>query len=120
MGGGVAAGKLTKSIADEMVEDDAEALTRVLEKELRRLSLEYMLSEWEVEQIIVVVRNTADAEWLRSMYKETSGRNEPGRRFVRRKFNQEFKKIAKRRQKVTPPSAMLFRRQVESLAKTAE
>ncbi len=120
LGGGVAAGKLTKSIADEMVEDDAEALTRVLEKELRRLSLEYMLSEWEVEQIIVVVRNTADAEWLRSMYKETSGRNEPGRRFVRRKFNQEFKKIAKRRQKVTPPSAMLFRRQVESLAKTAE
>ena len=103
LGGAGAAGKLTKSIADVMAEDDAKALLEVLEKELHRLSQEYMLSEREVEQIIDVVSNTVNTKWLRCMYKETGGRMEPGRRFVRRKFEQEFKKIAKGRQKFTLP-----------------
>ena len=120
LGGGFAAGKLTKSATDKMVEDDAKALTEVLQEEVQRLSLEYMLSEREVEQIMDVVRNTANAKWLRNMYKETGGRKEPGRCFVRRKFEQEFQKIAKRRRKGTPPSAKRFYREAQGLAETMQ
>ena len=100
LGGATTAGKLTKSIADEMIEDDAEALIRVLKKELQKLSQEHLLDEQEVEQIADVVRNKADAEWLRRMYRETGSCDELGCRFVRQEFEQEFEKIAKRRPRV--------------------
>lgn len=105
VGGGTVVRGLTKSVADEIVEDDAQALIEVLQAELCSLSLEYGLSEGEVEEIIDVVRDTADEEWLRRMYKETGGRREPGRRFVRRKFEREFEKIAKRCQRSAGRSA---------------
>ena len=103
LGGGIGAGKLTKGAADRIVEDDAKALLSVLEKELSELCWEYMLSTWEMEQIMAVVRDEVDDKWWRDMYKQTGGHNETGCRFVRRKFEQEFEKIAERRQKVTPP-----------------
>ena len=103
LGGGFATGKAAKSIADEMVSDDAKALIKVLEKELQRLSLESMLNEQEVDEIIAVVGDKVDGEWLRRMYKKTGGRKNPGCRFVRREFEGKFKKIAERRQNIAPP-----------------
>ena len=120
LGGGFAAGELTKSIADEMVEDDAEALLEVLGMELQRLSLEYMLTEREVEKIMAVVRDTADAKWLRRMYKKTGGSKRQGRRFVRRQFKQEFRRIAEQRRRVALPSAQRFRGEVQSLVETLQ
>ena len=81
--GTAASRRLAQSSADKLVKNDAEALIKVIEKEMQRLSLEYMLSEGEVEQVIAVARNTANTKWLRHMYKETGGREELGRRFVR-------------------------------------
>lgn len=120
LGGGFASGKLTKSIADRMVEDDAKALLEVLGKELQRLSLEYMLTEREVEEIMAVVRDTANAKWLRRMYKKTGGCEKQGRCFVRREFEQEFKRIAGRRQSVALPSAQRFCGEVQSLVETLQ
>ena len=117
LGGGMAAGKLTQSIADELVEDDDSALVKVLEKELQKLSLEYMLSEAEVEQVLAVVRDTANTNWLRRMYKETGGREDLGRRFVREQFECEFEDVAKRRRTFVSPSAEHFRCEVRELAK---
>ena len=119
LGVGTAAGNVAKSIADEITPDDSEALLKFLEEELRTLSLEYMLSEQEVKQIIDVVRKKVDEEWLRGMYRETGGREEPGHRFVRREFEQEFEEIAKRRPRVAPLSVTHFRRAVKNLAELA-
>lgn len=119
LGVGAAAGNVAKSIADEITPDDSKALLELLEDELQKLSLEYMLSKQEVKQILDVVRNEADEEWLRRMYRETGGCDEPGRCFVRREFEQEFEKIAKRRPRVAPLSAMRFRREVKSFAELA-
>lgn len=104
--------QVAKSIAIEFVEDDAEALIRVLEVELQKLALEYMFSDPEVEQIAKMVRRKVDAEWLRGMYRETGGDSATGRRFVRDMFNREFMEITERRRKVAPPSARRFRREM--------
>lgn len=99
LGGGAAASETTRSIADEIVEDDAIKLMRTLEAELQTLSLEYMLSEQEVKKVLYKVRCEIDAyaEWLRGMYKETSGDPVTGRDFVRRKFEHLFLQTAKLR-----------------------
>lgn len=112
LGLGIVTSQVTKSIADEFVEDDVEALVRVLEVELQKLALEYMFSEPEVERIAEMVRRKADAEWLRRMYRETGGDSAAGRRFVCETFEREFMEIAERRQKIAPPSAKRFRREV--------
>ena len=112
LGLGIVTSQVTKSIADEFVEDDVEALVRVLEVELQKLALEYMFSEPEVERIAEMVRRKADAEWLRKMYRETGGDSAAGRRFVCETFEREFMEIAERRQKIAPPSAKRFRREV--------
>ena len=118
LGLGIVTSQVTKSIAAEFVEDDAEALVRVMEVELQKLALEYMFSEQEVERIAEMVRRKVDAEWLRRMYKETGGDGASGRRFVRKTFEREFMEIAERRRKVAPPSARRFRREVIELVST--
>lgn len=117
LGGGAAAGKLTQSVADGMVEDDASALLKVLEKELQKLSQEYMLDKPEIKQVLAEVRATADADWLRRMYKKTGGRKGPGRRFVRQAFERTFKEVATRRRTLVSPSAEHFRREVQELGR---
>lgn len=116
LGGGTFAGKVTKAIADEICEDDVEALKKILERELRRLSEEYMLDKREIEQIIDDVGGAADAEWFRHMQKETRGREGPGARFVRDKFEHEFQTIAKRRQMIAPPSDRSFHDEARRMA----
>lgn len=110
--GSFSASKVTKSIADKVAPDDAEALIRMLEEELQELSFEYMLSECEVVEIMDVVRETvaSNPEWLRSMYRETQGHEEVGRCFVRDKFEGEFQKIAERRQKIVLPLLLIGKR----------
>ena len=97
LGGGEISGQAAKSIADEIVEDDAIKLMRALEAELQTLSYEYTLSEQEVEKVLYLVRDEVDAEWLRGMYKETGGDPASCRDFVREQFEHQFMKIAERR-----------------------
>ena len=88
---------ISKSIADEIVEDDAIKLMRALESELQTLSYEYTLSEQEVEKVLYLVREEVDPVWLRGMYKETGGDPARCRDFVREQFEHHFMKIAARR-----------------------
>ena len=101
--GGAASAHVAKDIADGIVEDDAEALIRTLQAELRRLAREYMLSGAEVEQVVEAVRGEVDRDWLREMYRETQGHEALGRRFVRNRFEHEFKEIARGRRTVPWP-----------------
>ena len=97
VGGGALAGQGAKGIADEIVEDDAIQLMRALDAELQTLAFEYLLSEQEVEKVLKAIRREIDPEWLRGMYKETDGDPASWRDFVRRKFEHQFKMIAKQR-----------------------
>ena len=108
LGGGFVAGKAARWSADKIVEDDAKGLIRVLERELPALCQEYLLTEPEVGRVIDYSIGTADSKWLRGMYRATGGNHESGRDFVRREFEHEFKKLAKQRPKVAPPSANGF------------
>ena len=108
LGGGFGAGKAARWFADKIAEDDAKGLIRVLEWELQALCQEYLLTEPEVGRIRDYSIGTADSKWLRGMYSATGGNVEAGRDFVRREFEHEFKKLAKQRPKVAPPSANGF------------
>lgn len=111
LGGGAAAGKLTQSVADGMVEDDADALLKVLEKELQKLSQEYMLDKPEIKQVLAEVRATADANWLRRMYKKTGGRKAQVAASCGRRSNGRSRKSpsAAGRWSRPPPSAFTAR-----------
>ena len=95
--GGTVSGLAAKSIADEIVEDDAIKLMRSLKAELQTLSYEYTLSEQEVEKVLYLVRDEVDPVWFRGMYKETGGDPASCRDFVREQFEHHFMKITKLR-----------------------
>ena len=103
LGLGAASGAAAKTIADEFVEDDAQALLRILEEELQTLAQEYMLSLGEFEEIVEAVRGEIDGKWLRGMYRQTQGKTRRGRKFVRGRFEANFQSIVGRRPVVPWP-----------------
>ena len=120
IGVGLGAGKVVKTVADGVVEDDSKRLLKILEDELQTLAFEYMLTEGEVEQIVGVVRKTGDEKWLRRMYKKTRNSDYSCRRFVRREFEQEFQRIIRKRPKFTLPSIKEFEEEVCNLVEKLE
>lgn len=120
VGGGMAANSGAKGLADMIVEDDSEALMKILQHTLAKLAFEYMLSKQEVAQLIEVVQNRIDGDWLRRMYRETECRKKRGRRFARREFEGVFQEIAQRRPRIAAPSAAHFRRETAAHANGLE
>ena len=110
--------KVAKVVADRVADDDSKHLLKALEDELQALALEYMLTEGEVEQILVVVRKTVDQKWLRRMYKETRDSAHSHRRFVRREFEKEFLRTIRKRPGVVPPPVEKFEEEVSDYWKT--
>ena len=65
-----------------------------------------MLTEVEVERIVLVVSRTVDQKWLRRMFKETRAASEENvREFVRLEFESQFESLIQQRPKITLPTA---------------
>ena len=77
LGGGYGAGEVAHSVADEIVEDDAVELIRVLEQELRALCQEYLLTEPEVGRIIDSIGTAVDSEGCAGCTARLAGTSNP-------------------------------------------
>ena len=111
--GGMGGHKVAKGVADAVADDDSKALIGTINAEVTSLASEYMLTENERERVAGRIREIIDQKWLRRMYKES--RNSNPRRFVRRKLEGEFKKIALVRSRISTPSVDDFERGLQDV-----
>ncbi|MFC5583189.1 hypothetical protein [Rhodanobacter terrae] len=61
-----------KKVLDLFVEDDAVAIQRLLDAEMREFVFDYLLTEAEIGEFTVFVGKTIDAKFLRTIYGSTS------------------------------------------------
>ena len=113
LAGGIGAHKISKGVADAVVDDDSKALISAIDAEVTVLASEYMLTENEVERFAKRIGKIIDQKWLRRMYKQS--RDSDPRRFVRRELEGEFKKIARVRPIIPAPSMDDFERGVQDV-----
>ena len=65
---GAAAGKATEAILGNFIEDDADEMVRIIEKEFSRLAVDYLLNQKEAEEIVNKLSDALDGKKLKDMY----------------------------------------------------
>lgn len=68
IGAGMAANKATSSVLDSFIEDDADEMVRIIEKQYCRLATEYLLNQKEAEKVADALKNLLDGSTLKEMY----------------------------------------------------
>ncbi|MDO5296067.1 MAG: hypothetical protein Q4F00_05395 [bacterium] len=66
--GGSLAGKATNAVLDEFIEDDANQMIKIIEKQFVRLAADYLLSKKETESVVEQLGETVTASTLKEMY----------------------------------------------------
>lgn len=97
--GGTAASKSATAVLDSCIEDDANEMLAIVEKEFSKLSLKFLLNRKEVEAAVDEFKNNDIPVFLRDMYAEKEKR-----KFVRKKLKPIFSLIAANRETVSLPS----------------
>lgn len=115
LGGGMAASGLAKAIGDEIAEDDAVAMLRIVQGEAERVATDFLLSEDEAERFAQRVQALVTGGWLRDMY--AAGRDEWDRRsFAHQALDGIGLAIASDREKIGAPSDDLIVWALEDVA----
>lgn len=68
VGGGVTASKVTDTVVGSFIEDDAEEMIRIIQKEFQKLSSEYLLNKVEAEKIVDKLQDKLDGKRLKEMF----------------------------------------------------
>ena len=68
IGAGMAANKATSSVLDSFIEDDADEMVRIIEKQYCRLATDYLLNQKEAEKVADALKNILDGGTLKEMY----------------------------------------------------
>lgn len=68
IGAGMAANKATSSVLDSFIEDDADEMIRIIEKQYCRLATDYLLNQKEAEKVADALKNLLDGSTLKEMY----------------------------------------------------
>jgi len=98
LAGGAAASAASKYILDGLIEDDAKEMIEILPDALQVIADDYLLSQDETNDLVVVVKNKVDAEFLRDMYSAGDRRQ-----FVYGRFDSDCAEIVSRRARITLP-----------------
>jgi hypothetical protein len=110
VGSGIATG--VKKIFDLITPDDAKIMIASMNKAIKELSIDYMVTENELEKIIIPqVQNTIDTKWLENMYAYSGSRNHVclQKQYVRDKMERYFKAVLKKRTKIITPNPVEFK-----------
>lgn len=68
IGAGMAANKATSSVLDSFIEDDADEMVWIIEKQYCRLATDYLLNQKEAEKVADALKNLLDGSTLKEMY----------------------------------------------------
>ena len=98
MGGGSAAGGVTKAVLDEFIEDDAEEMLRIVQSKFEELAGDYLVNKEEAEEIADRLKDTLDASMLKDMYASSSRRS-----FADDMLRPIFDYVASKRKKIYLP-----------------
>jgi len=104
--GGIGAALGVKKLSDLIAPDDAHVMIESMNTAIEDLSYEYMITENELESIIIPkIKDTIDAKWLKQMYKYSGGRSYVSKQkeFVREQFESDFEEIIKNRVEIKTP-----------------
>ena len=110
LGAGIGGTTAAKFLADKFVKDDLERLIAILQKEIERLSSEYMLTEGEFESILTEINEKVNPKWLHRMFKQKDQST-----FLRVEFEYLFKAIVRKRPKVSLPSVEQLKSAMENI-----
>jgi len=98
--GGIAAQKVSETVLDSFIEDDAKEMLRIVEREFGEIAFEYLLTEDEANKAGDEFKDRYDVpDMLRDMY-ASSNRS----KFARRKIENIVEDIVSKREKITLPS----------------
>jgi hypothetical protein len=101
--GGFLAGSATSSasqqIMNQFIEDDAQAMSKILEQKLQALAFDYLLSEPEIGQVLDRLQELRLDRELRNMYAASDRET-----YARKLLTPIVEEIAKRRSKIMLPS----------------
>ena len=97
-GGGSVAGEATKAVLDEFVEDDAEAMLRIIQSVFESLAGDYLINKREAERIVDRLKDKLDGSTLKDMF-ASSGR----RAFADNLMRPMFEDVAGKRKRITLP-----------------
>ncbi len=70
--GGSIAGDATKYILDDLIEDDAKEMLRIVESEFKELAGDYLVNQDEAESVADRLKEKIDASTLKDMYASSS------------------------------------------------
>ena len=68
LAGGGAASKVSKAVTDQLIEDDAKEMVRIVEAEFQNLAVDYLLNKQETEKIADHLKEHVNADTLKDMY----------------------------------------------------
>jgi hypothetical protein len=115
--GGFLAGSATSSasqqILDQFIEDDAKAMSQILEQELQLLASDYLLSEQEIRQILDELQKISLNQELRNMYAASDRES-----YARNLMTPIIENIAEQRCKIVLPSVESLTREYEKVCTT--
>lgn len=75
IGAGMLANKASDAILSNIVEDDADELVRIIEKEFSNLALDYLLTQKEAEKVADALRDMLNGKLLKDMFASNNKSN---------------------------------------------
>lgn len=74
IGAGAAASKATDTVLGAFIEDDADEMVRIIEKQFGELAVDYLLTQKEAEKIVDNLQDRLDGKKLKDMYSSSDKR----------------------------------------------
>ncbi len=108
--GGSGAGKVSKAVLNEFIEDDAEEMVRIIEKVFTQIAEDYLLTQQEAENIIDHLKDDLSGGTLKDMF-ASSDREKFARTMMMRHVEREVEK----REKISLPSDVEMQRGLRSV-----
>ena len=65
---GAAAGKATETVLGNFIEDDADEMVKIIQKEFEKLAVDYLLNQKEAEKAVDKLRDELDGTRLKDMF----------------------------------------------------
>lgn len=100
MAAGTVSAKATNKVLSTFIEDDADEMVRIIEKEFTSLAIDYLISKEEAEQISDELKNHISGKTLKDMYASSNRKD-----FARNLLIPCIETIISKRKHITLPTA---------------
>lgn len=103
LGLGTASSKVSKAVLDPFIEDDADAMVKIIQNVFTNLAEEYLINKKEAEDITIALQQVLDGKLLKIMFS-----SEDREQFARDLLTGLFEDVARNRKFIALPSEEQF------------